>query len=174
MATRLNRVALDHSLNLLVAGIEKHLAGASLVVATTTYSSATLVTSFQSLTTAIQATATAKAAYQAAVKEEDALFAKIMPLVSGVRALVYQMYAGAIDTLADFGLTPHKKAVVTPEERAASIAKAKATRAARHTMGKNQKKAITGSVPTQASPVSPASSVSPVVSAGTNNAAKAS
>jgi hypothetical protein len=45
-----------------------------------------------------------------------------------------------VDALATFGLTPRKPRVVSPEARVAAAAKAKATRAARHTMGKKQKK----------------------------------
>ena len=56
------------------------------------------------------------------------------------------MFAGLFDTLADFGLSPRKVAVVSPEARVAAVAKTKATRAARHTMGAKQKKAIQGDV----------------------------
>ena len=55
-------------------------------------------------------------------------------------------FAGQVDTLADFGLTARAKHVATPEEKLASTDKAKATRAARHTMGSKQKAAIKGTV----------------------------
>jgi hypothetical protein len=47
--------------------------------------------------------------------------------------------AGSIDGLADFGLTPRKVRVLTPEKKAIAAAKAKATRAARGTKGSVQK-----------------------------------
>ncbi|HEY4012967.1 MAG TPA: hypothetical protein VGM06_06500 [Polyangiaceae bacterium] len=67
-------------------------------------------------------------------------------------------FAGQVDVLADFGLTGRAVRVLTPEERVTMTAKAKATRAARHTMGKKQKAAIKGTVtPAAAAPAAPAS-----------------
>ena len=66
-------------------------------------------------------------------------------------------FAGQMDTLADFGLTARAKHVATPEEKIASAAKAKATRAARHTMGSKQKAAIKGTV----TPTAPTTAASP-------------
>jgi len=54
--------------------------------------------------------------------------------------------AGSIDGLADFGLTARKVRVITPEQKAVAAAKAKATREARGTKGKVQKKAVKGAV----------------------------
>ena len=59
------------------------------------------------------------------------------------------------DTQAHFGFAPRKKAVKTAETKANAAAKARATRAARHTMGSEQKKAITGAS-TATEPVTPA------------------
>jgi hypothetical protein len=58
----------------------------------------------------------------------------------------YARYAYATDTatLADFGFGPVKHTEPSPAVKAAAAVKARATRAARHTMGKVQKKAITG------------------------------
>ena len=51
------------------------------------------------------------------------------------------------DVLADFGLTPPKALVpLTAEKKAVAAAKRNATRAARHTMGSNQKKDVKGAV----------------------------
>jgi len=55
--------------------------------------------------------------------------------------------------LETVGVTPDKTpAPLTPDQEVAKVAKAKATRAARHTMGKNQKKAIKGQVPAAPTP----------------------
>jgi hypothetical protein len=67
-------------------------------------------------------------------------------------------------------LTPRKPHVVTPEVKVAAAAKAKATRAARHTMGAQQKAGIKGALDgvnlvVTAQP--PAPSASPSVSATT-------
>ena len=71
---------------------------------------------------------------------------KTKALVSTCIQSISLSFAGQVDTLADFGLTPRKARVVTPEEQVIAAAKAKATRAARHTMGKKQKAAIKGTV----------------------------
>jgi hypothetical protein len=52
--------------------------------------------------------------------------------------------------LADFGFTAPKKRVLTPDEKAAAAVKAKATRKARNTMGKVQKKSVKGTTPAAA------------------------
>jgi len=52
-------------------------------------------------------------------------------------------------SLADFGLVPHKpRTAPTGEKMATAAARNRATRAARHTMGRRRKLAIKGSVPT--------------------------
>jgi hypothetical protein len=70
------------------------------------------------------------------------------------------MFAGSIDTLADFGLkAPKVRVPLTPDEKAAAVAKGKATRAARHTMGAKQKKKVSGTVTTIVA--APSSAASP-------------
>ncbi len=48
--------------------------------------------------------------------------------------------------LGTFGLTPRNPRVVTPETQVIAAAKARATRAARHTMGKKQRADIVGAL----------------------------
>jgi hypothetical protein len=143
----------------LIAGIQKHFASASVLLNGTTYTGASLVTSVQARVTVVNATLAARATWQAAVKAEEAELESSQPLLNALRKALFTMFSN-IDDLADFGLVPHKKPVLTPAERVAATAKAKATRAARHTMGKVQKKAITGVVP---SPATGSSSVAPPV-----------
>jgi hypothetical protein len=55
--------------------------------------------------------------------------------------------------LADYGLTPHKaKTPLSTEAQAEAIAKSTATRKARNTMGKQQKKLVKGTAPTAPTP----------------------
>lgn len=57
------------------------------------------------------------------------------------------MFGNSADVLADLGLASRKTRVpLTAEEKAVAVAKRNATRAARHTLGKNQKKDIKGAV----------------------------
>jgi hypothetical protein len=60
-------------------------------------------------------------------------------------------------------LSPRKVSAVSPEKKVAAAAKAKATREARHTMGKNQKQGVKEDV--IGIVVSPVTSPNPVVSA---------
>jgi hypothetical protein len=150
-----NELASDQKL---IAGIQKHLTTASVVLAGTTYTGAALVEQVQARLSAVNSTLAARATWQAAVKAEEDTLASSQGFLAGLRKALYTMFSN-VDDLADFGLVPHKKAVLTPAERVAATAKAKATRAARHTMGKVQKKAITGA---SASPVGGSSSATPV------------
>jgi hypothetical protein len=73
-----------------------------------------------------------------------------------MRQALLVAFADQVDVLADFGLTGRKTRVVTPEEKVTAAAKARATRAARHTMGKRQKAAIKGALEPSASEAAPA------------------
>jgi hypothetical protein len=82
------------------------------------------------------------------------------------------MYANAPDTLAVYGLEPHKvPAPRTAAQKAATAAKAVATRKARGTTSKKQKLAIKGDVtgvtitPTTAPTSAPSPSAQPVSTA---------
>jgi lysylphosphatidylglycerol synthetase-like protein (DUF2156 family) len=54
------------------------------------------------------------------------------------------VYGNNVEVLTDFGLEPHKVAAKKPAVLVQASVKAKATRAARHTMGTAQKKGVTG------------------------------
>ena len=56
----------------------------------------------------------------------------------------------------DFGFAPRKAAARTVDSKAKAAAQAKATREARHTMGKKQKKLIKGTVVVPTAPAAPA------------------
>jgi hypothetical protein len=112
----------------------------------------------------------AKASYQAVVQANHDELTKSQPLVSGARQAIALMFAGQVQVLADYGLKTRKVAAPrTPEQKAASVAKGKATRAARHTMGPVQKAQITGATPQgTAAPVaapSPAAAAAPAAGA---------
>jgi hypothetical protein len=69
---------------------------------------------------------------------------EIVPAMFGVRALAGNKFGAASHTLREFGFQPEKKRGPKPhiERRAAAVAKAAATRKARGTMGKKQRRAI--------------------------------
>ena len=145
----INRVATNTHDAILITGIEKHLqTTTSLSLSGTTYATADLVKLVQGRIDSTQTVTSAKAAWHASVVANIALDKKLAPLIRGIRQYVISIHGDTSSVLADFGFSPPKKAVRTPEQKAAAAAKAKATRAARHTMGKNQKKNIKGAVVT--------------------------
>ena len=99
------------------------------------------------------------AAWLQQVEEERVSHLAVDPLITGVEQFVRLVFGNGEAQraiLADFGLTPHKKAVVTPKKRVEAAAKAKATRAVLHTMGANQKKTALAQAASANAPASPA------------------
>jgi hypothetical protein len=140
----------------------------SFTIAGETVKTADVVTTLQSRQNSAKAVESTRATWQAAVAADRSLRSQSNATVSGVKQVLHVMFAGSPDTLADFGLTPRKAHVVAPEVKVAAATKAKATRAARHTMGAKQKAAIKGgldgvSLVVTAQPAAP--SASPSVSA---------
>jgi hypothetical protein len=105
-----------------------------------------IVTTLESRQNSAKAVESTRAIWQAAVAADRSLRAQSNATVSGVKQALHVMFAGSPDTLADFGLTPRKPHVVAPAVKVAAAAKAKATRAARHTMGTKQKAGIKGAL----------------------------
>jgi hypothetical protein len=131
----------------LIAGIQKYLMNvASLSLAGSAITPANLVKLIQGQIDQINAVAATKAKWTDAVEANRALGAQVAPIVRGLRAYVLNTYGSGTTTLADFGFSPPKTAEKTPKVKVAAAVKAKATRTARHTMGKVQKKEVTGGV----------------------------
>jgi hypothetical protein len=117
------------------------------------------------------------AAWLQAVEEERVSHLAVDPLIVGVEQFVRLNFGDSEAQraiLADFGLTPHKKAVVRPKTRVEAAAKAKATRSVLHTMGANQKKtalaqAASANAPAAAAAPAPAgTATTPATSASGN------
>jgi hypothetical protein len=132
----------------------------SFVIAGVTMPTKDIISNLQSLIDSAKSVQTTRATWQNTVKTDIAEREKLKTFVSGLKQALLVAFAGSVDTLADFGLTGRKQRVVTPEEKTAAAAKAKATRAARHTVGKKQKSAIKGTVTTTA-PSAPAAASAP-------------
>jgi hypothetical protein len=134
----------------------------SLLIAGTSFKTADVIATLHARLATSNAAQSARAPWQTAVKADRDERKNTKTFVSGVRQALQVMFAGQIDRLADFGLTPRKAHVVTPEKKAAAALKAKATRAARHTMGNKQKSTIKGTVP-QTAPATPPAATPPTV-----------
>src|SRR5258708_11042079 len=149
-ANRLNRQAADQKL---ADGLAKHRqALAALMIGGASHTVDEILAILQARLAAAVAAKSTRATWQTAVKADRDERAKTKTFVSGLRQALLVAFAGSIDALADFGLSPRKQRVLTPEKKAAAAAKAKATRIARHTIGPKKKLAIKGTVPTATSP----------------------
>jgi len=150
----------------LIDGFTRHAATVtSVVIDGVVMSSTDIIAMLQARIAASQTATTARATWQAAVIDDEAEHARTRTATSGLRQAMMVAFGKQLDTLADFGLAPRKVRVQTPDQKMAATAKAKATRAARHTLGKVQKSRITGANPTGASagaPVTAASGAGPI------------
>ena len=130
-----------------------------------THTVASLTLLLQSIVDLRQGVISAQASAKARV---DAERAQVPPLLSVLRELVAFVrltFGKQPEVLAAFGLAPPKaRAPLTAEQKAVAVAKRAATRKARGTMGKVQKKAIKGAV-TAALVVTPTDGSKPAASA---------
>ena len=129
----------------LIDGLGKHEAAIpSMVIAGQLLTTKDVVAVVQSRVDACAAAISTKSAWLAALEAEAGRLARTDAFISGVKKCLLVAFDGRSDALADFGLTPRKPRVDSPDMKLAAAAKARATRVARHTMGPRQKKAITG------------------------------
>jgi len=164
-----------------LAGITKHLLGVtSVTFDSAAHTPADLTTAFQTLVSLRAAVVAAKAAEQVKLTAESAQRPPILVLMDGFEAYVKLTYGQQPDVLADFGLGPKKaRTKLTAEQQAAANAKREATRKARGTASKKQKKAVKGDVTgvvvtpvTSASqPASPAAPTAPANAASATGGA---
>ena len=124
----------------LIVGAQKHFASAaSLAFASATHTPAEVETALQAVVDLRAGVETARATFDSKVATEEAQMETIRPLMRAFVAFVRVTFANSPDVLADFGLKPKKaRTPQTITEKAAASARAKATRAARHTMGAKQ------------------------------------
>ena len=132
------------------AGLQKYYPGTNLVLGGTTYSPAELQVFLQADVDANDASTVARAKWLGAVTAARATDATALPVLTAIEHAVQAQYAGSATqstVMADFGYASPNRKVLTAAEKSAAAAKARATRAARHTMGSRQKAKVTGVVP---------------------------
>jgi hypothetical protein len=132
----------------LVAGAQKHLANmGQLVIAGGTFTLAQAsaqLQAFAKLRSDVEAT---RAALRVKLDAETAQGPGARAFFLAFIAFVRAAFGASADVLADFGLQPKKApAPRTAEQKAAAAAKAKATRAARGTIGKRKRALVKGNV----------------------------
>jgi hypothetical protein len=144
---KVTKVTLAQHVRDLIAGTQKHSPNGQLTLGGEAFTAQTLIQTLQSLGDALSTGDTAKASWQDALKNLADVKAKVRPLLGAYRSWVVATHGNAPATLADFGITPPKaRTPLSADQKAAAVAKRKATRAARHTLGPKQKKGIKGTV----------------------------
>jgi hypothetical protein len=137
----------------LIAGTSKHAPSGPLTLGNASYTAQSIAQVLQDLVDSIAAADAAKASWQQALGKMTEARANLVPVVRDYLAWVKVTYRSAPSTLADFGVAPPKvRTPLTVEQQAAAVAKSKATRSARHTMGTAQKKKVKGTVATATAP----------------------
>jgi len=130
----------------LIAGIKKHLGlKATLALTVGKLTGAELVDILQKRVDAAPPVAKARAAWLALARAEQQIMKDSTTVVRDLRQALRLLFGPYPEILADFGLTPWRTPrALNTVERSQKLAKAKATRKARHTVGKRKKLAIKG------------------------------
>jgi hypothetical protein len=145
MSKRANRATTQAHDGQVIAGVKKDLQNVpQLLLNGEAYTPASLVALLQSRIDAGNGVAVDKAKYVASIKAYRAISAKCTSVVGALRQYVMNAYGKDGTQLADFGFTAPRKATLTPEQKAAAVAKRAATRAARGTKGPRAKLSVTG------------------------------
>jgi hypothetical protein len=161
-ATDKNKPLRKDRLRLLMSGVTKHYANVTLVLAGQPYTAIALVQLIQQDIDASDLADKAHADWSQQVQIERDSHTELAPVLRALRSQVFAQFGDSKDassTLKDFGYTPRKVTKPRVQTKADAAKKGRATRSARHTAGKNQKKDVKGTVPAEtpvAAPTSPA------------------
>ena len=165
----------------LIAGTGKHLSNTTPVAfAGGSFTADQITSKLQELVDLRTDADAARAATQAKLAAEATQAPALRSFTRAFRSFVKASYGTSPDVLADFGINLKLREPLSVEAMAAAVAKRKATRAARHTMGSKQKEGVKGDVTdvvvtpitAAASTVTPSSgSTVPATSGGTTAAA---
>ena len=138
----------------MIDGITKHLGkGASITFDGKKYSAAEIVKLLSGRIAARAGVESAKALLAKAVAAQNEQSQETTPVVSGLRQVCALLYKSQPEVLADLGIATRKsRPAMTVEEKAATVAKGRATRKARGTLGPRQRAKIHGTTVDHASP----------------------
>jgi hypothetical protein len=167
------------ALGKLIAGLQKYPPqGGVTMISGKSYTTAEVVAQLQSIINALSAVVAARQTFQGAVKASETIVEDNSEFVRDFKQSVKAQLGQNPPALGEFGLTPRKLSVRTPDVSVAAAAKAKATRTARGTKGSKQKASIKGNVtsvtitantsseaPAPASPPATPAATTPVVAA---------
>ena len=165
-----NALALDQKA---VSAVDKYLTGgAKWSLLGASYTAADLKLVFQGDIDAFTALDAARAQVQQHVATSRVSREKVREMRRALKGYILSAYGPqAVQMLADFGFSlPKTKSAKTAATTASAVVKGKATRVARHTMGKKQKSLIHGTPATE--PAKVEASPAPAAVAVTNGAPK--
>ncbi len=130
-------------------GIAKDLpSNLTLTLGTKVFTPASLAAYFQRHIDLANAVVTSRAHWLDAVKAYAAMNVQARVVVQDLRNWLIATYGADSPRLSDFGLAAPRRATLTPEQKAAAVARRNATRKARKTAGKRQKAKIKGELVT--------------------------
>ncbi len=131
----------------LIAGTNKHLTSTTQVMlAGGSYTPAQVTEKLQTLVNLRRDVDATRASTKAKLVTETAQMPALRTFMDAMVTFIKAAYANQPDVLADFGISLKARTPLTAEAKTAAAAKRVATRAARHTMGANQKKSVKGAV----------------------------
>jgi len=129
----------------MIAGLQKHFAGQTIMLAGKPVKVDDVITKLNSFTTQDAATEAARQAWLVQADAQDALQStQIDPQLVLLHAFVVNQFGATNGALADFGMKPRTTKQRTSAQKAETAQKAAATRTARHTVGPRQKAQIHG------------------------------
>lgn len=133
-----------HVHNKSISGVDKHLSShASIVLDATSYTPAELKAAIEADSAVFRAAEEARLRYLRLAAESRATKKVANARQLALRSYVTLHFGGAaVDVIGDFGFAPKAAPTRSAATLMQAIAKAKATRVARHTMGKRQRLAI--------------------------------
>ena len=137
MSNKANRINKDQQL---ISGIQKHFGKSGVLVANgEKHTASDIIGMLERRIQAAEPVTQAKGAWHNAVREEQNILAESDPVLRDVFKYITLLHGSSLEVLADFGIVPKNPRALTAAELATKVAKSKATREARHTMGKRQK-----------------------------------
>jgi hypothetical protein len=168
MAQTLTKVVLINLEENVIAGLAKLAPEVSLPVGGKLVTSKDLQAQLQAHVDTMNSANGARAKFSELVGVDKSQRAGTKPVLAAVRSYAAGLFGENSAEFASFGFKPTKVAQRTPLSKVEASEKVRATRIARHTMGKVQRSAIHGVVPTTPPPNGPVASApataAPVVS----------
>jgi hypothetical protein len=126
------------------AGLAKHFAGKSLEVAGIVVAVNDQITAFQAYLGKADAVAAAFSAWKQQLDGFNKSSTQIASRMLALQRFLRARFGPRSATLRDFGIAPARVPYKSPKVKTAAIEKSKATRVARHTMGRRQKQRVRG------------------------------